>query len=474
MADDDIAKAAAEKTGVKTLPVEIGATGLKRTGGFVQEEFLPELKDDKAIKVFKEMRDNSPIAGALIFAITSLLRQIKWSTKPGTEDKDGIEKAKFLQECMDDMSTSWVDVISEVTSMFPFGWALLEPVYKKRLGYQDETSEVPTSKFNDGRIGWRKMPLRAQETKSKWVFDEKTGGLVAMEQRTDDGTTNKEIPIVRALLFRTQIYKGNPEGRSIFRNAYRPWYFMKRIEEIEAIGIERDLAGLPVMYLPPEYMDPNATEEIKAAYKMYQDMVVNTRRDKQEGMCLPSIYDDSGNQLLKFELMSSGGGRTFDTDSVITRYAQYITMTVLADWLLLGHENVGSFALSTNKSNLFGIALGAWKDNILAVFNDHAVPRLFRMNGFPVENLPTIVAEDIESPDLASIGSIIMALASAGAPPFPNDDLLKRIYQMAGFPEPSDDQLKAMNEAAMAAQQAVEQAGTTAEEDQALNEIAGV
>ena len=29
----------------------------------------------------------------------------------------------------------------------------------------------------------------------------------------------------QALLFRTKSRKDNPEGRSILRNAYRPWYF---------------------------------------------------------------------------------------------------------------------------------------------------------------------------------------------------------------------------------------------------------
>jgi hypothetical protein len=45
-------------------------------------------------------------------------------------------------------------------------------------------------------------------------------------------------------------YKGNPEGQSMLRTAYRPWFFKKRLEEFEAIGVERDLAGLPVAKVP--------------------------------------------------------------------------------------------------------------------------------------------------------------------------------------------------------------------------------
>lgn len=452
-----------------TVPAEIGSSGLVRTGGYVLEEFLPELQNDKAIKVFKSMRDNDPITGALLFAIVNLMRQIKFSTKPGTDDEEGMDKAQFLRECMDDMTGTWADVISEICSMFVFGWALVEPVYKKRDGYQPDDSKVPTSKFDDGRIGWHKMPLRAQETKARWEFND-TGGVIAMVQLTTSG--EKEIPITSALLFRTQTYKNNPEGRSIFRNAYRPWYFKTRIEEIEAIGIERDLAGLPIMYLPPEMFDPNATPEVKLAKKQYETIVQNIRRDKQEGLVFPAVYDDGGNQTIRLELLSAGGSRTFDTDTIIGRYAQHITMTVLADWLMLGHEGVGSFALSSNKSNLFGVAMGAWKDSILSVFNNYAVPRLFRMNGFEVKDLPEIVAEDIEAVDLNVMGQFLASLQMAGAPPFPNRDLLKRLYQIAGWPEPTEDQMQSMEDvAAMQAQQAEAGTGTTPEEDAEVEEL---
>ncbi|MGI6498023.1 MAG: hypothetical protein ACOX0U_04265 [Oscillospiraceae bacterium] len=52
------------------------------------------------------------------------------------------------------------------------------------------------------------------------------------------------------MIFRTKSRKGSPEGRSILRNAYRSWYFKRRIQEIEGIGIERDLAGFPTLTAP--------------------------------------------------------------------------------------------------------------------------------------------------------------------------------------------------------------------------------
>jgi hypothetical protein len=101
------------------------------------------------------------------------------------------------------------------------------------------------SKYTDGKIGWRKMPIRSQETLQRWVFDE-SGGNMGMVQLAPPKYETTFLPIEKCLLFRSTTIKNNPEGRSFLRNAYRPWFYKKRLEEIEGIGIERDLAGLPV------------------------------------------------------------------------------------------------------------------------------------------------------------------------------------------------------------------------------------
>lgn len=107
------------------------------------------------------------------------------------------------------------------------------------------------SKYADGLIGWRKLPIRAQETLYQWEYDDEDN-LKGMTQMPPPSYNLYTIPIEKALLFRTKSRKDNPEGRSILRNAYRSWYFKRRIQEVEGIGIERDLAGLPVIYGPSD------------------------------------------------------------------------------------------------------------------------------------------------------------------------------------------------------------------------------
>ena len=156
------------------------------------------------------------------------------------------------------------------------------------------------------------------------------------------------IPIEKALLFRTKSRKNNPEGRSILRNAYRSWYFKRRIQEIEGIGIERDLAGLPVIHGPEDLdiWDDQNKDAVKARLGL-EEMVRSIRRDEMEGVVLPAGYT--------LELLSSGGTRQFDTNAIINRYDTRIAMTVLADFIFLGHDKTGSWALSSDKTELFAV-----------------------------------------------------------------------------------------------------------------------
>jgi hypothetical protein len=434
---------------------ELGRTGLQSFGGTVFEEFLPQLQGRRGVKVYTEMANNTAIVASMLFAIESLLRSVEWTVVPNSESAEDLAAAQFLEECRLDMAHTWEDFISEVLSMLVYGWAYFEQVYKIRGG---PTQKDPKrrSKYNDGRIGWRKFAIRGQETLYKWSLD-KEGGVKGLHQHVlnDSGPLDRFIPIEKSLLFRTTSHRNNPEGKSILRSSYRSWYFLKRIETIEAIGIERDLAGMPAMWVPPEIMAEDASAEAKATYAALKDVVTKVKRDEQEGLLLPLAYDENGNKLYDFELLSTGSRRQFDTGSVIQRYTQQIAMTVLADFILLGHENVGSFALSSDKTELFAVALGSWLDAIKEVLNRHAVPRLFELNTFAIDQFPQFEHEDIEKPDLQERAAGLQALATAGMPLFPDlmlENTLRDLFDLPDAdPQARDEAIKMQQMQAMPA-----------------------
>jgi hypothetical protein len=463
--------ATSDKTTSNNDMIEMGQTGLKRSGGFIDEEFLLQLRGPRGIRVFAEMRDNDPIVGGIMFAIDKLIRNVSWRTEP---HEDGNEDdAEFLDQCMRDMSMTWDDFISEIMwSMLPFGFSYHELVYKVRNGFIPSSDKKASSKFNDGKIGWRKMPIRSADTLQRWEFDDDDGSVAGFWQSAPPNYESVYVPIEKALLFRTTIHKNNPEGRSAFRNAYRPWYFKKRIEEIEGIGIERDLAGFPVMYVDPSIVADDAQPWEQALYTEIKKMITNIRRDKQEGAVIPSVYDKAGNQLYRLELLSAGGSRQFDTSTIIDRYNRQITQTVLADFIMLGHEGVGSFALSSDKTNLFATALGSWLKMIRDVVNNYAVQRLWAANGFDLETMPTIEFGDIEKGNAQETISAIAQLATAGATLFPDEELENHLRtEVLNLPAKSDEavaQQEAGEAAAKDAQRASEaQAATDARNSKA-------
>jgi hypothetical protein len=157
-----------------------------------------------------------------LFAVTMLLRNLTWRVEAGGESPADLEAQEFIESCMEDMSHTWADFICEVLSMLPFGWAYHEIVYKRRAGDQGDAK----SKFTDGKIGWRKLPIRGQSTLLKWDVDD-AGGLQAMVQQDPMSSRALTVPIEKALLFRTQSFKNSPEGLSVLRGAYRPWYISR-------------------------------------------------------------------------------------------------------------------------------------------------------------------------------------------------------------------------------------------------------
>ena len=404
---------------------EIGRIGQKRYGGTFYEEFLRELRGKKGIETYREMAENDDTIGAILFAVEMLIRQASWNVEPGGDTPKDKEAAEFVEQCMHDMQDTWTDTISEILSFLTYGWSFHEIVYKRRMG---KTRDQKTrSKYNDGLIGWRKLPIRAQETLYQWEYDDEDN-LIAMTQLPPPNYG------LITMLFRTKSRKGNPEGRSILRNAYRSWYFKRRIQEYEGIGIERDLAGLPVFTAPEDIAiwDEDDPDMVKLRTGM-EAMVQKIRVDELAGIVKPHGFE--------FELLNSGGSKQFDTNAIIQRYDTGMAMTVLADFIFLGHQQVGSFALSSDKTELFSMAIGAYLDIICETFNSQGIPQLIDVNGSHFDGItdyPKLAHGDIENADIQKLAAYIKDMTGVGIL-VPDDGLEDYVREAAGLPERTSD-----------------------------------
>jgi hypothetical protein len=116
-------------------------------------------------------------------------------------------------------------------------------------------------------------------------------------------------------------------------------------------------------------------------------------------------------------------------------------MTVLADFIQLGHSNrFGSFALSKSKTSLFNTALNGWMNMIRDVLNQHAIPQLLALNGMSLENHPRLDHEEVNVPDIDAIGNYLKNLSQSGMRVFPNPVLEESVLRSARLPVTRSDE----------------------------------
>ena len=199
---------------------DYGSYGLRQFSGWVREEYLPDLVGRNGARAYREMLDGSAVIGGMMFAIQQTMRKVEWRVEPANDTAEAKAEAEFVESLMDDMSHTWEDFVAEALSMLGYGYAPHEIVYKRRMGPRPDSRPGPrpvqdraSSKFSDGRIGWRRLPIRGQDTVLKWFFDV-NGQIKGLTQQPYVGTLI-DIPIEKLLLFRPTAHKNNPEGRAL-------------------------------------------------------------------------------------------------------------------------------------------------------------------------------------------------------------------------------------------------------------------
>jgi len=397
----------------------LGVAGDNTYNGQIRaDEFLPELRGKKAIRKYREMRDNDSTIGAVMYATEQVLRDVDLKVMPANDSAEAKEEAEFVESVLDDMDHTLDDHIAESLSNLSYGFAWFEVIYKRRSG-PTERSDKKRSKYTDGRMGVRKIAIRAPWTISRFDVDQQTGDVKGIYQDGSGYNNSNYIPTRKSLYYRTTTINGDPAGRSILRNAYTSYEYVNNLQSIEAIAVERELAGIPVARIPAEYLSGDATAAQSGFVNNLQSILRDVKFNEQGYIILPSdTYPDkdgapTNQKLVDVELMSSSGSRNIDIDPIVRRYQHDIARSVLSEFLMLGGGNTGSYALSKSKTDLFLRALESYIQAIVDVLNKQLVERLWELNGLNYDMMPTIVAGDVAPHDLREIAAFLRNLNGA-------------------------------------------------------------
>lgn len=369
--------------------------------GLRQDEFLPELRGERGIRRLREMSENDPVAGAILSAMDLMVRSTPWRTEGGSAQAN-----ELVDYCLNNLEdTTFEMFLSDVLSFLPYGFSLFEIVARR------------PSENRNGWVTLRSLAPRAQWTIDRFVTD-RTGKVLGVWQLAATGSAF--IPYSKLLHFRTASHQNDPAGVSVLRSAYSSWYYCSRIKEIEAVAIERELNGLPLVRIPAEYLSPDATPEQRAFATKIGTIARDVKRNEQGYIILPSdMYEDADGKItnarmVEFELIASKGTRDIDTHQVVVRYQQDMARSALADFVLLGTNDRGSFALSQSKADLFLKALEGYLDAIASVLNRKLVPKLLAWNGMSMADAPKIMHGRVAPIDLTEMSNYLTRAAGVG------------------------------------------------------------
>ena len=422
--------------------IEIGYGGTNTKTGLIRaDEFDRELKGRNAIKNFRLMRDTDPTVGAVMYAVEQVLRDVPFTVEPANESDAAKKEAKFVTEVFSDMEHTLDDHISEALSKLTYGFSTFEVVYKRRMG-PTQKSKKKKSKYSDGRLGIRKLASRAQWTIDRFEVDQDSGDLVGVKQQNYT-KGDAVIPVDKLLHYTTTTTNNDFSGRSILRNAYKPWVYVNELQRIEATGIERELHGMPVAYLPAEYLSANATDDQKAILENVEKILRDVRFNEEGFMVLPSdpwldsdgkVTGGVGSKRFDIRLMSSEGNRNIDPRPVITAYQGQIADSVLASFISLGKNGVGSYAMSETQQDLFLRSVESYINTIYDTISKQLLTRLWELNGLDFDLMPKLKAGDVAKKDLQSISGFLRNLNSANINVADQPSVVSKLMDFAELP----------------------------------------
>ena len=387
---------------------ELGGTGRSHTQRFQNildtDEYLSTLRFPSDIAVYEKMARSDAQIKAILLMLSLPIRATQWFIRPKDQSKKAQTIATFIEECLFGgyqigLELGFDEFIKNVTTMFQYGHSIFEKVFI----------------INKSKIKWKKFAVRPQSTIYDIYYDD-VGDLKGIDQyQIKNNWKTHYIPIEKLLFFSHDMHQGNVRGISILRSAYKHWKIKDFLYKIVNIGIERNLVGTPVLTLPEGY-----TQEDK---ELADEIVTTLRSSEYGGVRLPS-----GFILDMFE-----GKRTLtDVQPYIDHHDQMIAKSVLAQFMNLGSGNAtsGSFALSSDQSQMFLMMLDSAAKNIANIINNHAIPELVNYN-FVSDLYPSLSFKPMNSTKLVNTLKTLID----GKLVLPDDDLEVYIRDMLDLPD---------------------------------------
>ncbi len=390
--------------------------GVEPLEGILSEEKLPQLANfQQRMLVYKEMMHDHVI-GTLFDALSFPILSAEFNAEDPTNTREGRKRATFLEEAV--LGLDDIDLRKHAEEMLDFtmyGFAISEMVLRQR---------------SDGKMVFDTLMPVAQETLWEWGELDVRGRPVSFAQRDPVTGGLSVAPMTKLVHMTYRSRKRSPEGTGILRSLYRPWYFRKNIEVLEAIGAERDVGNVPYAEVDKDAsLSPTDIETLEEALKAL-------RIDEAA-----YLIGAPGVNLKPF----GAGGKVYDFRQIIRDWYHNILRRFFADFLATDNDNLGNTASAKELTGFFALGLRYVQKQMLDAWNAQLVPYLFAHNpsfGLTERDdfgkLPKLTWSRVGRENVQALATTVGTLIDKGVFQ-PDDDLEDRFRDMMEMPKRKDD-----------------------------------
>ena len=408
----------------------VGRPGFAVYGGYVEEnEKDKDLRSrDERYRTYSEILANTSIVAAGTRYFLNLVGSSHWRFTPSDADTDGMYAERAEAMMTSDPATPWHRIVRRSAMYRFYGFAI---------------QELTAQRHKDGWYTIGDIEPRAQRTIERWDIDE-TGGVLGVTQRNPQDSVEIYLPRGKVIYLVDDSLHDSPEGLGLFRHLAKPARRLKRYEQLEGIGFDTDLRGVPVGRAPFTELqkavdDGRMTEDERATIlKPLTVFLQDHIKGVHLGLLLDSMpyesSEDAGSKpaITKqwdAELLQGSSSSFSANAAAIERMNREMARILGVEQMMLG-TSTGSYALSQDKTNQFYLIVDGSLREIRECYRKDILERYWRLNGWPMDTIPELSTQSVRFSDVEQIGRVLRDMALAGVMLPPNDPAINDIRDL--------------------------------------------
>lgn len=364
-----------------------------------------ELQGTRRDVAFSEMVEGDSLIAVSFTLLAEVAAQVAYTfSAADSSDPESVAIKEDFDAMWKALKTPWLDVVKNAIRGVAWGWSAHELVAEMR----------------DGKPTLTDLFHIRQDSRYAWKWDDGGREVTALEQLTRSGQ-HAVIPMGKCLHFVPDSSTGDPEGRPMLRPLYRDYRSLVTVSDYMVVGVGKDATGMVVATVPVDVFSDSlqpGSANYTAARSAVDTIQKNTsamQRGAREGLVFPAAKDADGKDTgYGISLLQSGGGRQFDHLAIARYFEGRIARGLLTQFLLLGSDKAGSFALSSDQTEILGVVLGGIIDSLVTATNEQVVRTVCDLRGIPEERRPRLVHGPLDKPDLEKLGSYVERLFRIG------------------------------------------------------------